>query len=67
MRKPRQAAGFRGTVRYAPISCHLQRELCRKDDAETWVYMLVRSFPKQQVLSSIKIYRWRSQLAACRG
>uniref|UniRef100_A0A1I7XQF1 non-specific serine/threonine protein kinase n=1 Tax=Heterorhabditis bacteriophora TaxID=37862 RepID=A0A1I7XQF1_HETBA len=29
IRKPRQAAGFRGTVRYAPISCHLQRELCR--------------------------------------
>ncbi|PIO71049.1 hypothetical protein TELCIR_07064 [Teladorsagia circumcincta] len=41
IRKPRQAAGFRGTVRYAPISCHLQRELCRKDDCETWVYMLV--------------------------
>lgn len=36
IRKPRQAAGFRGTVRYAPISCHLQRELCRKDDVETW-------------------------------
>lgn len=29
IRKPRAAAGFRGTVRYAPISCHLQRELCR--------------------------------------
>lgn len=41
IRKPRAAAGFRGTVRYAPISCHLQRELCRKDDAETWVYMVV--------------------------
>jgi tau tubulin kinase len=36
IRKPRAAAGFRGTVRYAPISCHLQRELCRKDDVETW-------------------------------
>ncbi|CAD5225413.1 unnamed protein product [Bursaphelenchus okinawaensis] len=41
IRKPRAAAGFRGTVRYAPISCHLQRELCRKDDCETWVYMCV--------------------------
>ncbi|CAD6199731.1 unnamed protein product [Caenorhabditis auriculariae] len=41
IRKPRQAAGFRGTVRYAPISCHLQRELCRKDDVETWMYMQV--------------------------
>ncbi|MFH4975741.1 hypothetical protein AB6A40_002450 [Gnathostoma spinigerum] len=41
IRKPRQAAGFRGTVRYAPISCHLQRELCRKDDIECWIYMQV--------------------------
>ncbi|CAD6191254.1 unnamed protein product [Caenorhabditis auriculariae] len=41
IRKPRQAAGFRGTVRYAPIACHLQRELCRKDDIETWIYMQV--------------------------
>ena len=41
IRKPRAAAGFRGTVRYAPISCHMQRELCRKDDVEVWVYMQV--------------------------
>ncbi|KAE9555392.1 hypothetical protein FO519_001404 [Halicephalobus sp. NKZ332] len=41
IRRPRVAAGFRGTVRYAPVSCHLQRELCRKDDIETWIYMLV--------------------------
>ncbi|CAL2040978.1 unnamed protein product [Caenorhabditis brenneri] len=39
IRKPRQAAGFRGTVRYAPISCHMQKDLCRSDDLETWVYM----------------------------
>lgn len=41
IRRPRAAAGFRGTVRYAPISCHIQRELCRKDDVEVWVYMCV--------------------------
>uniref|UniRef100_A0A915DED6 non-specific serine/threonine protein kinase n=3 Tax=Ditylenchus dipsaci TaxID=166011 RepID=A0A915DED6_9BILA len=41
IRRPRAAAGFRGTVRYAPISCHIQRELCRKDDIEVWVYMCV--------------------------
>ena len=39
--KARARAGFRGTVSYAPISCHMQRELCRKDDVEVWVYMLV--------------------------
>ncbi|KAI6190309.1 hypothetical protein M3Y97_00103500 [Aphelenchoides bicaudatus] len=41
VRKPRSAAGFRGTVRYASISCHLQGELCRKDDIESWIYMIV--------------------------
>ncbi|KAH7728971.1 Protein kinase domain containing protein [Aphelenchoides avenae] len=41
IKKPRAAAGFRGTVKYAPLSCHMQRELCRKDDCESWLYMLV--------------------------
>ena len=43
IRKPRAAAGFRGTVRYAPIACHKNQELCRKDDVETWLYMQVPS------------------------
>uniref|UniRef100_A0A1I7XIA4 non-specific serine/threonine protein kinase n=1 Tax=Heterorhabditis bacteriophora TaxID=37862 RepID=A0A1I7XIA4_HETBA len=34
-------AGFRGTVKYAPLACHVQREQCRKDDIESWMYMLV--------------------------
>ncbi|CAD5232184.1 unnamed protein product [Bursaphelenchus xylophilus] len=41
IRKPRWAAGFRGTVRYAPLSCHISREQCRKDDLETWTYMQI--------------------------
>ncbi|KAI1715266.1 protein kinase domain-containing protein [Ditylenchus destructor] len=41
IRHPRQAARFRGTVRYAPVASHLQRELCRRDDVEAWVYMCV--------------------------
>uniref|UniRef100_A0A915CC29 Protein kinase domain-containing protein n=1 Tax=Parascaris univalens TaxID=6257 RepID=A0A915CC29_PARUN len=41
IKKPRTAANFRGTVKYAPVACHLQRELCRLDDCETWLYMLV--------------------------
>ncbi|CAD5211423.1 unnamed protein product [Bursaphelenchus xylophilus] len=39
IKKPRDVAGFRGTVKYAPVSCHAQRELCRLDDCETWLYM----------------------------
>ncbi|KAI6229823.1 Protein kinase domain-containing protein [Aphelenchoides fujianensis] len=38
IRNPRQQAGFRGTVKYAPLSSHLNRELCRKDDVESWLY-----------------------------
>lgn len=41
LRNPRARAGFRGTVKYAPIACHVQREQSRKDDIESWMYMLV--------------------------
>jgi len=41
IKKPRAVAGFRGTVKYAPVACHAQRELCRLDDLETWLYMIV--------------------------
>jgi len=41
IRHPRQRAGFRGTVRYAPISCHLEREQSRKDDCESLLYTLL--------------------------
>ncbi|CAG9534302.1 unnamed protein product [Cercopithifilaria johnstoni] len=38
IRNPRRSAGFRGTIRYASISCHVSREQCRKDDLESWMY-----------------------------
>lgn len=41
VRTPRQQAGFRGTVRYAPLNCHDSMELSRKDDLETWIYQQV--------------------------
>uniref|UniRef100_A0A8R1EUQ6 non-specific serine/threonine protein kinase n=1 Tax=Caenorhabditis japonica TaxID=281687 RepID=A0A8R1EUQ6_CAEJA len=41
LRNPRARAGFRGTVKYAPLACHIQREQCRKDDIESWLYMMV--------------------------
>lgn len=41
IKNPRAVTGFRGTVKYASISCHRQRELCRLDDVESWFYMIV--------------------------
>ncbi|VDM19443.1 unnamed protein product [Wuchereria bancrofti] len=40
-RPPRKIAGFRGTIRYASLSCHIRRETCRKDDIESWLYQQI--------------------------
>ncbi|XP_023302078.2 tau-tubulin kinase homolog Asator isoform X1 [Lucilia cuprina] len=41
VRCPRVAAGFRGTVRYASINAHRNREMGRHDDLWSLFYMLV--------------------------
>ncbi|KAK0415041.1 hypothetical protein QR680_011742 [Steinernema hermaphroditum] len=68
IKKPRAAAGFRGTVKYAPIACHNQRELCRLDDCETWLYMQVEytkgSLPWRNLKDMDEIGRMKRN---CRG
>ncbi|MEE6492633.1 hypothetical protein FKM82_016617 [Ascaphus truei] len=39
--KPRAVAGFRGTVRYASVNAHRNREMGRHDDLWSLFYMLV--------------------------
>lgn len=41
VRAPRAVAGFRGTVRYASITAHENKEMSRKDDLWSVFYMLV--------------------------
>ncbi|CAI5446043.1 unnamed protein product [Caenorhabditis angaria] len=41
MLQPRKKAPYRGTPRYAPIASHEGQEHGRKDDVESWFYMLV--------------------------
>ncbi|VDM41200.1 unnamed protein product [Toxocara canis] len=68
IKKPRAAANFRGTVKYAPVACHMQRELCRLDDCETWLYMLVEitkgSLPWRNLRNMEEIGRFKK---SCRS
>uniref|UniRef100_A0AC34Q7M6 Protein kinase domain-containing protein n=1 Tax=Panagrolaimus sp. JU765 TaxID=591449 RepID=A0AC34Q7M6_9BILA len=41
IRSPRSAAGFRGTVRYAAVTAHKNKEMGRHDDLFSLFYMLV--------------------------
>ncbi|XP_078050960.1 tau-tubulin kinase asator isoform X3 [Augochlora pura] len=41
VRPPRSAAGFRGTVRYASVNAHKNKEMGRHDDLWSLFYMLV--------------------------
>ncbi|ESO02080.1 hypothetical protein HELRODRAFT_65295 [Helobdella robusta] len=41
VRQPRTAAGFRGTVRYASVNAHKNKEMGRHDDLWSLFYMIV--------------------------
>ncbi|PAV78657.1 hypothetical protein WR25_15464 [Diploscapter pachys] len=41
IRIPREQAPFRGTTRYAPLAAMMNHEQSRKDDIESWMYMVV--------------------------
>lgn len=62
VRCPRAAAGFRGTVRYASINAHKNREMGRHDDLWSLFYMLVEFVNGQLPWRKIKDKEQVSQL-----
>ncbi|VDM60068.1 unnamed protein product [Angiostrongylus costaricensis] len=68
MLQPRKKAPFRGTPRYAPITSHNYKEHCRKDDIESWFYMLI-DFTNAQLpwkgVTNIKDVRKYSARVSC--
>ncbi|XP_078089748.1 tau-tubulin kinase 2-like isoform X4 [Mustelus asterias] len=54
VRPPRVVAGFRGTVRYASINAHKNREMGRHDDLWSLFYMLVEFIVGQLPWRKIK-------------
>ncbi|KAI1715761.1 protein kinase domain-containing protein [Ditylenchus destructor] len=71
IRKPREAAGFRGTLKYAPLSSHIQRELCRKDDIESWLYQQVEitrgTLPWRNLRDKLEVGRCKKNCRSERG
>lgn len=41
LKTPRAAVPFKGTVRFASLSCHRNKEMGPKDDCESWLYLLL--------------------------
>uniref|UniRef100_A0AC34R7X5 Protein kinase domain-containing protein n=1 Tax=Panagrolaimus sp. JU765 TaxID=591449 RepID=A0AC34R7X5_9BILA len=52
LKTPRATVGFKGTVRFASLSCHHGKELGAQDDCESWFYLLID-------LSSFQSLLWR--------
>ncbi|KAI6219777.1 hypothetical protein M3Y99_01643400 [Aphelenchoides fujianensis] len=41
LKTPRGVVGFKGTVRFASLCCHSGLEMSKKDDCESWFYLLM--------------------------
>ncbi|KAK5975696.1 Serine/threonine protein kinase [Trichostrongylus colubriformis] len=54
LKTPRQSVRFKGTIRFASISCHKSTEMGPKDDCESWFYLILDiTIPKGLVWKSV--------------
>uniref|UniRef100_A0A914H3A4 Protein kinase domain-containing protein n=1 Tax=Globodera rostochiensis TaxID=31243 RepID=A0A914H3A4_GLORO len=65
VRSPRSAAGFRGTVRYAALSAHKNKEMGRQDDLWSLFYMMVEflngSLPWRRIKDKDEVGRMKEE------
>lgn len=69
IRLPREMVRFLGTVRFASRNCHRSREQCRRDDLESWVYMLLEfteyaCLPWSRIVDRDLVYKEKERLFA---
>ncbi|GMS80056.1 hypothetical protein PENTCL1PPCAC_2231 [Pristionchus entomophagus] len=66
MRSPRSAAGFRGTVRYAAVTAHKNKEMGRQDDLWSLFYMLTEfiqgSLPWRKIKDKDEVGRMKENV-----
>ncbi|TKR76810.1 hypothetical protein L596_017890 [Steinernema carpocapsae] len=64
---PRKDIGWRGTTRYGSLQAHRKQDLGRRDDMESWLYMLIEiskgHLPWRMVTDRHKVYECK---LACR-
>ncbi|VDM46925.1 unnamed protein product [Toxocara canis] len=54
IRLPRKKVIFLGTIRYASRNCHDEKEQCRGDDLESWIYMFLEFIDGRNALPWIR-------------
>ncbi|KAK6101787.1 Protein kinase domain family protein [Brugia pahangi] len=69
IRLPRKMVRFLGTIRFASRNCHYSREQCRRDDLESWVYMLIEfteyaSLPWSKIIDRDLVCKEKERLFA---
>ncbi|PIC55657.1 hypothetical protein B9Z55_000841 [Caenorhabditis nigoni] len=62
LRRPRQPAQFRGTVRYCSLNMHKRKELGRIDDIWSWFFMMMemhKPLPWNATTNPDKVEAWK--------